>query len=400
MSVEVRAAAEAEFHGGLAPVMHYFGHSPEHGSGERLKEVLRPERMQIALEDGAIVGGAGAFELQLTVPGAIVPAAGVTVVGVLPTHRRKGILTALMGRQLDDARERGEPLAALWASEATIYERFGYGMAALCGEVDLLRVHADFRQRPAHGGSFRLLSHEEALELLPPVHARVAAETPGMFARSREWWETRILHDPADRREGAGEMARVVLEQDGHVTAYALYRLKLDFADGSSTGEMRVLEAMGASPEATAGVWRYLLDVDWMERVLAWLLPVDHPLFLLLEQPRRMRFRVGDSLWVRLVDVGAALAVRSRAGEEDMVLEVGDAFCPWNEGRYGLDGSKTAADADLRLDVADLGAVYLGGFTFAQLRRAGRVDEVTPGAVARADAVLRTDRAPWCPEIF
>jgi predicted acetyltransferase len=400
MSVEVRAAAEAEFLGGLAPVMHYFGHSPEDGSGERLKEVLRLERMQIALEDGAVVGGAGAFELQLTIPGAIVPAAGVTVVGVLPTHRRKGILTALMRRQLDDAHERGEPVAALWASEATIYGRFGYGMAALAGHIDLLRVYGGFRQTPAHGGSFRLLSHDEALDLLPPVHARVAAETPGMFARPREWWETRILHDPADRREGAGEMARVVLEQDGQVTAYALYRLKLDFVDGSSTGEMRVLEAMGASPQATAGVWRYLLDVDWMERALAWLLPVDHPLFLLLEQPRRMRFRVGDALWVRLVDVGAALAVRSRAGEEDVVLEVGDAFCPWNEGRYGLDGSKTASDADLRIDVADLGAVYLGGFTFAQLLRAGRVDEVTPGAVARADAVLRTDRAPWCPEIF
>ncbi len=159
-----------------------------------------------------------------------------------------------------------------------------------------------------------------------------------------------------------------------------------------------MLEAMGVSPEATAGIWRFLLDIDWMERLQAWLLPVDHPLFLLLEHPRRMRFRVGDSLWVRLVDVGAALAARSLEG--DVVLEVADAFCPWNDARYGLDGSKTTARADLRLDASDLGSAFLGGFTFAQLLRAGRVEELTEGAVARADAAFRTDRAPWCPEIF
>jgi predicted acetyltransferase len=159
-----------------------------------------------------------------------------------------------------------------------------------------------------------------------------------------------------------------------------------------------VLEAMGISPDATAGIWRYLLDVDWMERVQAELLPVDHPLFLLLEQPRRMRFRVGDSLWLRLIDVGSALAARSLEG--DVVLEVADAFCPWNAARYSLDGAKTMEDADLRLDVSDLASVYLGGFTFGQLQRAGLVEEVRPGAVSRADAAFRSDRAPWCPEIF
>jgi len=228
----------------------------------------------------------------------------------------------------------------------------------------------------------------------------VAAETPGMFARPREWWETRVLDDPESRRDGAGEMARVVLERDGEALAYGLYRLKMDWEDGSSTGQTQVLEAMGVSPEATAGIWRYLLDVDWMERLQAWLLPVDHPLFLLLEHPRRMRFRLGDSLWVRLVDVGAALAARLRTGEDDVVLDVADAFCPWNNARYSLDGSKTMADAELRLHVSDLGSAYLGGFTFAQLLRAGRVEELAEGAVARADAAFRTDRAPWCPEIF
>jgi predicted acetyltransferase len=398
--VEVRRARADEILDGIAPVSHYFGSRPTEETGARFSRLLRPERMHVAEEGGAIVGGASAFEFQFTVPGAIVPAAGVTIVGVLPTHRRKGVLTKLMRAQLEDLRERGETLACLWASEGTIYGRFGYGMAALCGEIDIERVYAAFRRSPEHGGAFRQLDHDEALEAIPPVYARVAAETPGMFARPREWWEARVFHDPVDRRVGAGELVRVVLEREDRAIAYALYRLKMQWADGSSTGEIHVIEAMGVSPEATAGIWRHLLDIDWMERLQASLLPVDHPLFLLLKQPRRMRFRVGDSLWVRLVDVGAALAARSRTGEDAIVLEVADAFCPWNEGRYTLDGAKTMADADLALEASDLASVYLGGFTFAQLLRAGRVEQRKAGAVARADAMLRTDRTPWCPEIF
>ena len=396
--MEIRRARQDEILEGIAPVSHYFGSYPTEETARRFSRVLRPERMHVAEEDGAIVGGTSAFELQLTVPGAIVPAAGVTIVGVFPTHRRRGVLTELMRTQLEDVHERGEPLAVLWASEGTIYGRFGYGMAALCGEIDIERVYGGFRRAPEHGGTFRLLGLDEALETIPSVFASVAAETPGMFVRTREWWEARVFHDPVDRRDGAGEMARVVLERDGEAIAYALYRLKMDWADGSSIGQIHALEAMGVSPAATAAIWRHLLDIDWMERLQAWLLPVDHPLFLLLEHPRRMRFRVGDSLWVRLVDVGAALAARSLEG--DVVLEVADAFCPWNDARHALDGSKTTAAADLRLDVSDLGSVYLGGFTFPQLHRAGRVEELTERAVARADAAFRTDNAPWCPEIF
>ena len=398
MTVQVRHAKANELRSGIAPVSHYFGSEPAEENVRRFERVLRPERMHLAEEDGHVVGSASAFEFQLTVPGGIVPAAGVTIVGVLPTHRRQGILTQLMRAQLDDIHERGEPLACLWASEETIYGRFGYGMAALCGEIELQRTYGSFRKPPEHGGSFRLLSYEEALEAIPPVYARVAAETPGMFARPREWWEVRALHDSEARRDGAGEMVRVVLERDGEGIAYAIYRLKMDFDAGSSTGEVRVLEAMGVDAEATAGIWRFLLDTDWMDSVTAELLPVDHPLFLLLEHPRRMRFRLGDSLWVRLVDVGAALAARSLGG--DVVLAVADAFCPWNDAAYSLDGSKTMANPDLRLDVSDLASAYLGAFTFAQLQRAGRIEALTEGAVDRADAAFRTDRAPWCPEIF
>ena len=397
--MEVRQATSEEMLAGIAPVSHYFGNAPTEETAGRFARVLRPERMHVAVEDGGIVGGASAFEFQFTVPGAVVPAAGVTVVGVFPTHRRRGVLTALMRAQLDDAHEHGEPLAALWASEGGIYGRFGYGAAALCGEIGIDLDHARFRVPLESRGSFRLLPLDEALAHVPKVYDRVAPEIPGMFARTQEWWEARVFHDPENRRHGAGEMAHCVYEEDGEPLGYALYRLKFGFDAGSSTGEVQVIEAMGATPQATAAVWRFLLDIDWMATLEADLLPMDHPLFLLLEEPRRMRFRIGDSLWVRLVDVGAALAARSRQ-DGDVRIEVEDTFCPWNNATFGADGAKTMEEPELRLGVSDLGSVYLGGFTFAQLQRAGRVHELVEGAVPRADAIFRTDRAPWCPEIF
>jgi predicted acetyltransferase len=403
VALEIRTCGPDELAQALGPIWHFFGRTapPEEGV-EALGRVLEAERMHAAWEDGTAVGGAGAFSFLLTVPGGRVPAAGVTVVGVLPTHRRRGVLTSMMRLQLDDVHERGEPVAYLWASESTIYGRFGYGAASLSGELEIQRARAAFAAPLADGGRTRIVSAEEALELIPPIYEHVAVDTPGMFARSREWWETRKLDDPEWRRFGAGELVRVVLELDGRTEGYALYRLQPSFEFGSSTGKTSVIEAMAVSPTGTAAIWRFLLDVDWMDRVEAAQLPVDHPLLFLVAEPRRMRFTIGDALWLRLVDVEAAVGARTYEAGEPVVLEVADGFCPWNEGRYRVGGgvARTDADADLRLDVSALGSVYLGGFTFAQLARAMRVEELRPGGVARADALFRTDRAPWCPEIF
>jgi predicted acetyltransferase len=403
VSVEIRAAGPDEALAALRPIWLYFGNEPQEDRAQRVLRLLAPGRLHAAFDGGEAVGGAGAFSLELTVPGGRLPAAGVTVVGVMPTHRRRGVLTAMTRAQLDDVRSRGELLAALWASEGAIYGRFGYGMASLCGEIDLGTAYARFRVPVAWEGQARLVTPGEALEGVSGVYERVAASTPGMYRRSREWWESRVLDDPEWRRFGGGELVCALLEGGGEAEAYALYRIHFSFADGSSTAALTVVEAMGATPEATAAVWRYLLDVDWMERVKATLLPVDHPLFLLLVDPRRMRFRVDDALWVRLVDVEAALAGRSYRGEENVVLDVADAFCPWNEDRYhvGPRGvGRTEEPAELRLAVDALASVYLGGFTFAQLARGGLVEEPVPGAIERADALFRTDVAPWCPEIF
>ena len=403
MSAQIRTCRPDEVVHALAPIMHFFGHRPTEEGTRRMLRTLEPERMHAACEGDAIVGGAGAFSFELSVPGGRVPAAGVTVVAVLPTHRRRGILRALMRTQLDDVHRRGEPVAYLWASEGGIYGRFGYGPASLCGDVEIARAHGGFAHPFERAGRTRLVDGDEALELVPPVYEAVARETPGMFARSRDWWDARVLADPEWRREGGGEQMRVVLELEGRPAAYALYRLHPSFEAGSSSGFVSVIEAMGATPAATAGIWRFLLDVDWMERVKATLLPVDHPLLLLVTEARRLRMRVGDALWVRLVDVRAALAARSLQGDGSVVLEIVDSFCPWNEGRLRVargEVARTTDEPDLRLDVSALGSVYLGGFSWAQVARAGRAEELADGALERADALFRTGRTPWCPEIF
>jgi predicted acetyltransferase len=225
-----------------------------------------------------------------------------------------------------------------------------------------------------------------------------------MLARSREWWEYRALFDPPDRREGGGPKRLAVLETAEGPEGYAIYRHKPPkFEEGTPDGEVDAIEVIALDGAPTAQLWRFLLDIDWAARVTAWLLPVDHQLFHMLAAPREMRFRVSDGLWARLVDVGAALSGRTYEPGERLVFEVSDAFCSWNEGRWKLeDGTarRTRAAADLRCDVSVLGSIYLGAFGFSDFVRAGRAEELAPGAAARADRAFAAARKPWCPEIF
>jgi predicted acetyltransferase len=249
----------------------------------------------------------------------------------------------MMRAQLDDVRARGEAVAYLWASEERIYGRFGYGLASLTGEIDVAREHTAFDAPVEPFGRPRLVPLAEGEPLVAPVWERVAADTPGMFARSSAWWRTRSLADPDWRRAGGGELRCVVLEADGGPVAYALYRFTLGFDRGVATGALTVVEAMGDSPRATRAIWRYLLDMDLVGRVRAAQLPLDHPLFLLAAEPRHLRFSIRDGLWARLVDVGAALAARAYAAAGSVVVDVADAFCPWNAGRWRVMGDGGAA---------------------------------------------------------
>ena len=404
--MEVRACRTAEeLRDAAAAIVHYFGRDkPDEEWSERWLNNFEVGRMHAAFDDGSIVAGAGAFSFRMTVPGgASVPTAGVTIVGVLPTHRRRGILRSMMRAQLDDVHERGEPLAALFASEETIYGRYGYGLASMLLQFDVDKAHSAFRPGVESTGRVRLLDAVAAAAQMPGVYDAVRSVTPGMFERPPSWWEHRVLADPVAFRFGGGPKHLAVLDVEGEPRAYAIYRLNVSFGDLGPETTLRTIEVVGADAAATAGIWRFLLDVDWTRAVSARLQPLDHPLLLLLARPSFARPTLSDGLWVRLVDVPAALSARTYAGDRAVVFEVRDEFCPWNEGRWKLEGgeaSRTGDAADIALDVAELGSVYLGGFTFRDLLRAGRIEELREGAVYGADVIFRTEGEPWCPEIF
>ena len=404
MSFKVKPCTNLdEFGQAVFAIGQYFGMEPTEERLERFSKNLPIERMHAARENGTIVGGAGAFPFELTVPGGVVSTAGVTVVGTFPTHRRRGVLRAMMRAQLDDVHARGEPVALLWASEDTIYGRFGYGMASQCAEVSIPRHRSAFARPLEREGTLRIVDADEALVLFPRVWDRVRRQTPGMLARTRTWWELRILFEiPGGGGEG-GPKRLVVLERDGRPEGYAIYRHKPKWEEGLSNAELQVVEAVALDGRPTAELWRYLLDIDWSERTTASLLPIDHPLWWLLATPRNMRQRVGDGIWVRLVDVGAALSARKYASDGAVVFDVIDEFCPWNAGRWRVArgyAKRTTSAPQLRLDVGTLGSAYLGAFSFSGLVRGGKVEELRRGAAARADAMFAAERAPWCPEIF
>ena len=387
----------------LVPVLHYFGAVFTPADGNRFVPFMEPSRGFAARDDGAVVGGAASFPFELTVPGGTVRTAGLSVVGVLPTHRRRGILRGMMRAQLDDVHRRGEPLGLLWASEDTIYGQFGYGLASVSCDMDLPKSAIAFARPFEARGQVRILKEADALAPMAESYERVRLNHPGMLARSADWWRYRRLSDPEHRRMGGGELIRVVLTLDGKPSGHALYRLFPEFSSGTSNGFVRVIEAIGATPEATREIWRFLLDIDWVARIKASMLPVDHELFFVLARPREMNLLVHDGLWCRLVDLPKALAARKLGAGEPVVFEVADAFCPWNAGRWRVSAAgaeKTTADADIACDITALGSVYLGGFSFGRLARAGRISELREGASARADALFPADRAPWCPEVF
>jgi predicted acetyltransferase len=338
----------------------------------------------------------------LTIPGGVVPAAGVTWVAVQPSHRRRGILREFMRTQLEDVRRRGEPLAILWASESAIYGRFGYGISAPNIALDAQTDRFAFRDDPGPTGSARLVDLDEALELFPPVYDRVRREIPGMFAHTKEWWTEYKLPDPEHWRRDAGPKFYAALELDGAVEGYAIYRIKSEWEHGLPHGKVSVVAAIATSPVATRELWRFLFGIDLMTKVHQWSFDPGSPLFLMVEDPRRLHLQIYEGVWLRFIDLEAALRARSYATDDSVVIQVRDELCPWNEGRWrvGSEIERTDDDAELELDVRDLASVYLGAFDFHRLAAAQRVRELLDGALDRASALFRTSRPPYCPEDF
>lgn len=369
------------------------------------RTVMEFDRTLAAFDGPDMVGTTGAFPLVVRIPGGVLPMAGVTQVSVTPTHRRRGVLTQMMRTQLDDVRERGELLAGLWASESSIYGRFGYGIATLCAAVEIERSRTAFAHSRQPSGRVWLAEREAALEHVPGVYDRATAGWPGTLARPTNWWG-RITADLEHWRDGATRLHYALHDSGEGVDGYVLYRVKQDWATGFGSGTVKVREVMATTLDAYADLWQYCFGIDLIAKIEAWPRPIDDPLQYLLAEPRRLNMRVADAMWIRLVDVPAALAARRYAAPGRVVFDVRDAFCPWNEGRYELEAGPEGAacrpterDADLALDASDLGATYLGGVTFGALARGGRVDG-EPDALRIADAMFGWDRPPFCPNVF
>ena len=409
MDVEIRPIVAAEF-GDLARCGTYaFGHEMKADAKDRARAWLELDRTRAAFDRGRVVGASANVTSELTVPGpAVVPMAAVTWVSVLPTHRRRGLLTAMMRSLLDDARERGEPVAGLLASESVIYGRFGFGLATTSATYELDRRHAVFARPPDDPGRLRVVDVPEVEAIATDVFDRYRRTQPGEVHRKDSWWRG-VFDDPEDDRDGASRRFWVVHEgaEGGH-DGYASYRYTERW-DGNPEHTVEVGEAIAVDPATRLSLLRYCCELDLVGRIKLPYFPLAEPLRWGLADPRRLRATaVDDVLWVRVLDVPAALGARRYATGGRVVLELDDAFLPRNSGRYelaaGPDGAAecrtTDAEADLALGAADLGAIYLGGVSLATLAAVGRVRERRPGALARAAAMFLADPPPYCDTDF
>ncbi len=417
----IRPISAEEFDSFHAVFMHAFQTSPlTEDDRPRILSVLELDRTLAAFDGSTPVGTAAAFTFQLAVPGSrTVPTAGVTWVAVMPSYRRRGVLSSMMRRQLADVRDRGEPLAALWASESVIYPRFGYGRAMWQADFTLRRGEGTLaKTAPADPGlRLRIADPAAVLPELAKVYDAVLPTRPGFIERNDAWWR-RTVSDPPEHRSGASPLHCLLAEDDSGPRGYALYSAVHRWDDATSLpdGSLSVREMVAADGAAEAALAADLLSRDLTAEYHLDQRPVDDPLLDQLADSRRSRQRLTDGLWVRIVDVPAALAGRRYSAPVDAVIEVRDELLPSNAGRWRLattgtdsDGTGLAASCaaaepgaapDVTLHVTGLGAVYLGGTTLTELAGAGLVTEGRSGALRRLGTALSWAPAPWCPVNF
>jgi predicted acetyltransferase len=400
MGYPIRTIAEDEFESFANAIETAFANFVEPGDLERERSLAEFDRTFAAFDGDRIVGTAATLTMPLTVPGADLQVGFVTAVGVVPTHTRRGINTALMRRTLEDARDRDEAVNVLFASEGAIYGRFGYGMSAPELSLDARTTHAGYVRGYEPSGSIRLVGQPEGMQAILDVHQEVRLGRPGSVGLT----PTRLSYALHDHGEDKAKPRFFALhEGQTGVDGYLVYRVKHDWETGAPENHLEVHLLDAANPGAYADLWRFAFDVDLVTRVTAGARPLDEPLLHLVREPRRLNARRADGLWLRLVDVPAALAARRYATAGRVVLEVRDVFCPWNEGRYVLQGGPdgascaiTTEEPDVVAGVSEVAVAYLGGPTFRQMQRAGRVMQGRPGGLARADAMFGWDPAPWC----
>jgi predicted acetyltransferase len=379
-------AALAE-HDGRAFGVHY----TEDDLGD-IEATLPIERFWLALDpaDDAVVGSTGSFDFQVTLPGgATLAMPGVTWVGVAVTHRRRGILRALMIEQHREFLDQGVALSGLTASEGAIYGRFGYGITSTHRAVEITRRRAVLRPDLPDTGGVRQVDTEQIRTIGPDIHRRWAAITPGAVDRDDKWWQT-VLRDREQQRGGGTALFHLA-----HPDGYASFRRE------HGDRALRVTELFAVTPEAHRELWRTLLATDLTETVTSRSLALDDPLPWLLTDPRQVRTtNLNDGLWTRVLDVPVALSARRYATEIDVVLDVRDGFLD-RGGRFRLRGGPDGAvcepttDApDVHVDIRVLGPLLFGGARAAALSWAGLLTADDPAVLRRVDAAFGADRLP------
>ncbi|WP_328334651.1 GNAT family N-acetyltransferase [Kribbella sp. NBC_00382] len=367
------------------------------------RRMFEPERTLVVTDGPDIVGTTQALTRDLSIPGAVVPAAHVTGVGVKATHRRRGIMAQLISRQL---REVPEAIAVLWASESGIYGRFGYAAAAwgMSYEIDLHRVGpSNVKTRP---GEISELPADGAIKELAPLLQALQERRPGVSGRSDLKWQQHLEDKPDER---GGKTARQILvhrDESGTIDGYALWRGKMHWTATGPANEVHLEELVAITPAAYQALWQHVLTLDLAGTLEFGFAAVDEPLQQLVTTPTALNRRVTESLWVRVTDVPRALEQRRYAVAVDLVLDVTDDLIPANTGRFHLTTGETVrceptdAPADLSLSTTELGAIYLGGRQLAEFAATGRVIEHTPGALTQATAAFNWPVAPVSLEIF
>jgi predicted acetyltransferase len=402
---EIRTIEEHEYEPLQRLLTHAFSEDLDPTEGELIRKITEFDRTVAAYDGGTMVGTGSIASLEVAVPGTMAPLAGVTAIAVLPTHRRRGIMTAILRKQFEDIHDGRESIAGLFASEGPIYQRFGYGMGVPMGSFSI-DTRATAYVRPTQPrGEVHILERDEVLDAIKPVYEEARQRWPGMLSRPGGWWDYRLYPHAHGEKDSSGFYFAV--HQAEELDGYVIYRVKQKWGDEGPASVLDVEELVALTDDAYASLWRFCFDTDLVRRVEGWKRPADDPIVHMLAEPRAMQLKYRDGLWVRLVDVARALEARRYSVEGRLIVEVRDGHCPWNEGRVELEGGPegarcrpTDAEPDLVVDVADLGATYLGGVSFETLARAGRVLEEEPGVLRRADAMFGWRPGPWTAHII
>ncbi len=395
--MDFRPIAEYEFDGYINVLSHVFAWDPKPEEVELERKQIELDRTVGAFDGDTIVGTGANLTFEMTVPGGSLPAGGVTAIGVLPSHRRRGILSEMMRRLLDDSRDHEEPLSILWASEASIYGRYGFGVTTRSARREIARSHAkiDGDRPPA----VRLIDKDEALQVFPEIYENVRRRFPGMIARTPGKWEV-DLADLESWRDGYTANRFALYDAGDGPAGYARYRIKERWEAGQPKSELLVAEVVAGDDSAYRDLWRFLFGVDLIETVKLRGRPTREPLDHMLADPRRLTTSIHEGIWLRILDVERALAGRRYRIDGSLVIEV---VGPDDvAGRYLLEGGPDGADCrrtdktpDIAVPVKELGMAYLGAFDFATMAHAGVVDG-DQTAIRRADLMFSWHEPTWC----